>query len=425
MRSLRLFFISLSLTVLPFALSGCNSNTVKVADPSNPTDPGNPSDPGGSNSTAAYVYVANRTAAGGPEQILAYAADANGQLTAVPGSPFNQNVDSLASNGTYLLASSASDPNINTYTIASNGAPTLATQFNYGQQTGYRSSNNAVCGSVGGLLFDRSGQSLYGEVVNISCSSNNAIASFTLNSTNGSASYLGNVNIGYNSSGAIAFLGNNQFAYSAFPGIYWDILSFTRESNGLLDENKAFNHVSPMPAPPGSTPGLINGYTPGLTATDTTNHVAIAEFPDFTIAGSTATPPVQLAVFTADSNGDLTTNDTYATMPSTPINPLDLEASPSGTLLAVAGTGGLEVFHFNGANSITTFTNVLTTDSIAKAVWDSSGHLYAITWAAPGSTAPGKLHVFTITDSAATEAPGSPYAVTDPVDIAVLSQKGS
>lgn len=162
-----------------------------------------------------------------------------------------------------------------------------------------------------------------------------------------------------------------------------------------------------------------------MTATDTTNHVAIAEFPDFTMAGSTATPPVQLAVFTADSNGDLTTSDTYATMPSTPINPLDLEASPSGTLLAVAGTGGLEIFHFNGANSITTFTNVLTTDSIVRAVWDNSDHLYAITWPASGSATPGKLHVFTVTGSAATEAPGSPYTVTTPVDLAVISQKGS
>ena len=417
MRSLHLLFISFSVAVLPFTLSGCNNSTVKTTDPTNPGDP--------AGSTATYVYVANRTATGGPEQLIAYSADANGQLTAVPGSPFNQNVNSLATDDTYLFASSASDPNINTYTIGSNGAPTLATQFNYGQQTGYRSSNDSVCGSIGGVLLDRSGQSLYGEVVNISCSSNNALASFALDSSNGNVSYLGNSNIGYNSSGAIAFLGNNQFAYSAFPGMYWDILSFVRETNGLLDSNKAFTHVSPLPAPPGSTPGLINGYTPGLTATDTANHVAIAEFPDFTMAGSTATPPVQLAVYTADSSGDLTTSDTYATMPSTPINPLDLEASPSGALLAVAGTGGLQVFHFNGANSITTFTNVLTTDSIARVVWDNSGHLYAITWTASGSTAPGKLHVFTVSDTAASEAPGSPYTVTTPVDVAVLSPKGS
>lgn len=425
MRPLRFVALLLSVSLLPFALSGCSSSTVKATSPNNPSNPTDPGNPGGSSSAAAYVYVANRTATGGPDQVVAYSADANGQLTAVPGSPFNDDVDSMAANGAYLMASDDTTPNIDTYTIGSNGAITLATQFNYGQQTGYKSTPDTTCGGVGGLLFDRTGKSLYGEVFNISCSSNNAVASFAFDSSNGSVSYLGNENIGYNSSGAIAFLGNDDYAYSAFPGMYWTVLSFSRISNGNLVSNSSFTTVRPIAPPPGSTSGLVIGYTPGLTATDTTNHVAIAEFPDFTMAGSTTTPPVQLAAYTADSNGILTTGDTYATMPYTTIDPLDLEMSPSGTLLAVAGTGGVQIFHFNGANSITNFTSVLTSESIAQVAWDNSNHLYAITLtgAAYGSnsTTPGKLHVFTVTASGATEAPGSPYTVTTPVDLAVLS----
>jgi hypothetical protein len=378
----------------------------------------------GSNPTAAYIYVADQTSSSGPNQIVAYSADANGQLTVVPGSPFSQDVGSMAANGTYLMATANTQPDIKTYTIGSNGALTLASEFNYAQETGYGTTNTG-CGAASGLLFDHSGQSLYATVGNIDCSSNNAIASFAVSSSNGSLSYLGNVNIGYNSSGAIAFLGNNDFAYSAFPGMYWTVLSFVRGSNGNLDFNSSFVTVRPIAAPPGSNPGIVQGYTPGLTATDTTNHVAFAEFPGFTVAG--AAPPVQLAAYTADANGELSTNDTYATMPATSIStPIDLEMSPTSTLLAVGGIGGLQIFHFNGGSSVTSFTSLLTTESIAQVAWDNSNHLYAITLTGgaygSNSVSPGKLYVFTVTGTAATEAPGSPYTIASPVDMAVQSE---
>jgi hypothetical protein len=403
-------------------LNGCtNSSAISVTSSSgSATGTGS-----GSGAPAAYIYIADQTSSSGPNQIVGYAADANGRLTTVPGSPFSQDVGSMAASGTYLMATANTQPDINSYTIGSNGALTLASQFNYTQETGYRTSSGSGCGSASGLRFDHSGQSLYATVGNIDCSSNNAIASFAVSSSNGSLSYLGNVNIGYNSSGDIAFLGDNDFAYSAFPGIYWTVLSLERSGNGNLIFNSSFATVRPIAAPPGSSPGLINGYTPGITATDTANHVAMAEFPDFT-KGSGA-PPVQLASYTADANGDLSTNDTYATMPATSVSkPIDLEISPSGTLLAVGGVGGLQIFHFNGGSSMTSFTGLLTTDSIAQVAWDNSNHLYAITLSGGiyGSNAvsPGKLYVFTVTSTTVTEAPGSPYTIASPVDLAVQAE---
>jgi hypothetical protein len=166
----------------------------------------------------------------------------------------------------------------------------------------------------------------------------------------------------------------------------------------------------------------LPSYAAGLTATDTSNHVAIGEYPCYAQNGVAATK-LQLAAYTTDASGNLTTTDTYATMPSTTINPLDLEMSPSGTILAVGGVGGLQVFHFNGASSITSFGNVLTTDNISQMFWDNSNHLYAITMTAGSLAAsPGKLHVFTITDTSASEAPGSPYTVTTPLSLAVQSK---
>ena len=89
-------------------------------------------------------------------------------------------------------------------------------------------------------------------------------------------------------------------------------------------------------------------------------------------------------------------------------------ASPSGKLLAVAGTKGLQIFHFDGANPITHYTYLLTTDSIDQISWDNENHLYAISQSA------GKLYVFTVTPVSFGQAPGSPYAIASPEFIAVL-----
>jgi hypothetical protein len=90
--------------------------------------------------------------------------------------------------------------------------------------------------------------------------------------------------------------------------------------------------------------------------------------------------------------------------------------SPSGELLAVAGTGGLQIFHFNGANPITPYTGPLTTDQVDKMFWDKDNHLYAISQSA------GQLYVFTITSTVNSQASGSPYNVTSPANIVVLAQ---
>jgi len=94
----------------------------------------------------------------------------------------------------------------------------------------------------------------------------------------------------------------------------------------------------------------------------------------------------------------------------------DVAMSPSGQLLAVAGTGGLQVFHFNGADPITHYTGLLTTDSVNQMFWDDDNHLYAISQSA------GKLFVFTVTPTRHGQAPGSPYTITNPQEMAVLSK---
>ena len=407
MRSTRFIHLGLIPCAASLALSGCSGST------NSPTlSP--------SSSTVAYVYVSSQTATSGPNQIVAYAADAKGQLAPVPGSPFSQSVGSIGASGGYLLAASLSQSDINSYKIGSNGALTLGPQLTLTQQTGGTTSGNG-----GKFVFERTGKSLYAEIDD--CSGNKEIASLAFDSSNGSLSYLGNVNIGTKSSAAISFLGNNKFAYSALNDacLYGGMSPFSLSNTGLVDLTSFVQtpQFGP-PVPPGAKISDVKqpSYAAGFTATDTTNHVAIGEYPCYALNGVAVTQ-VQLAAYTADASGNLTTTDTYATMPTTTINPLDLEMSPSGSVLAVGGEGGLQVFHFNGASPITSFGSVLTTDNISKVFWDNSNHLYAITLnAVPPAVSLNKLHVFTVTDTSASEAPGSPYTITSPIALAVQSE---
>jgi hypothetical protein len=90
-------------------------------------------------------------------------------------------------------------------------------------------------------------------------------------------------------------------------------------------------------------------------------------------------------------------------------------ASPKGNLLALAGTGGLQVFHFNGGNPITPYAGLLATHGIEQIRWDTHDHLYGI------SMSCGRLYAFKITPTGHKQAAGSPYSVK-PLAITVLSK---
>src|SRR5258708_34583385 len=88
--------------------------------------------------------------------------------------------------------------------------------------------------------------------------------------------------------------------------------------------------------------------------------------------------PSQLAVYSVDSSGNLTTTSTYQNMPAVLTQGAQTYwMSPTGKYLAVGGAG-LQIFHFNGANPITKFTGLLTTATIDKGYWDKANHLYGI-----------------------------------------------
>ena len=354
----------------------------------------------------AWVYVSSSPQGSNTNQVVGYSAAANGSLTPLPGSPFPVNVYSMAVNGKYLMASSLEAPNVNAYDIASDGSLIFAAATNYAQYN----APPPGCGSAGNLFFDHTGASLYIQEFNGSdACSNTVVASFNVVKATGALQYLGTavtgVFPGFNA--AASFIGNNTYAYGAVDSacMYYSVYGFRRDPKGMLNE---FNPTWNSPTPPDG----VRAYIPALAAADPTNHVAFTLQP--ANPPGCASNPLQLASYTVDANGNLTTTNTFANMPATLVaNPYDLKMSPSGKQLAVAGQEGLQVFHFRGALPIKGYTGLLTTDPISQMFWDNRHHLYAISHSA------GKLYVFTITATTYAMAPGSPYALSAPNSVIV------
>ena len=352
----------------------------------------------------AHVYVTSTATNSSSNQIEGFTVGLDGRLAPVPASPFQFDDVGMSVNGMKLFALDRTAPAIDSYSIGLDGGLTYLTSTNYAQH------NPEDCGSAAWLFPDRTGADLYAMEFNGDCA-NNTYQSFAVQKAAGGLNYLGYANGGAGSFFGVylpaSFLGNNLYAYEATNNscMYYEVGGFKRNSNGLLTSSGG---TTTLPDPPDG----YRIYIPTQLATDPTNHMAIALWAANPPGCSTVAQ--QIGSFTADANGNLTTTNISANMPSTSVTGVnDMKISPLGNLLAVGGTGGLQLFHFNGAQPTTEFTGLLTTDTINEMFWDHANHLYAI------SQAGNKLYVFNVTAAAYHEAPGSPYTINQPLSLAV------
>jgi hypothetical protein len=338
----------------------------------------------------AYVYVLNRL--NGPtEELDGFSADSTGALTPLPGSPFWTSTSraasqfwTLAHTAHWLFLSDAI--NIYSFSIASNGALTLKSAINAQRFT------NSAFNEIAALVLDRTWSTLYVREYE-SGSGKNSILAFKKNGTTGALTYLGSTDYpGQPLSSRLAFIGNNEYAYSGA----W--FAAQRNSDGTLS---AFSINPPLPSNP-------NGdYSPSGAAADPANNLAVSFFVFDSQSGNLAA--YTLAAYTADSSGNLTTSSTAATIST--VYPARMSVSPAGKLLAVGGPNGLQVFHFNGSNPITPYTKRLAWTNYDLA-WDTHNHLYA--------AENGGVHAWSITPSFWKQA--SPYPLSEPLALTVLSK---
>jgi hypothetical protein len=354
-------------------------------------------------SPVAYVYVQQPLQVDSTTApIYAYSATSSGALTPIKGSPFTANGALIGTNGTHFITSYQTF--LYSLDVASDGAIVgQATVINTGVYTG------SECGSISGGVLDHTGQDVY-VTLNLpgTCAD---VQTFEIGKT-GTLTFLGAT--GDISHGAIPaetplkILGNNKLAFNAPEAQNWTspasgcnpyMNGFSRASNGTLD------YTVPTVSVTGPTPESGEDLlpVPWLITDDPTDHLALAVF---NTAGAPCGNggPVQLASFTANSEGALTSTNTAENMPTVPGGATSMILNPAGTILAVATGTGVQFFHFNGAEPITEFTGIIGTSGFISAMaWDNSNHLYALNGAS------GRLHVYDATTTSVKEVSGSPY----------------
>jgi hypothetical protein len=347
-----------------------------------------------SSSPAAYVYVSSYISSGKTSLISGYVAASNGSLTAISGSPFKYNVAALALNGAWLFGVDSTDTKIKSFAIDSNGS--LAVKDTYTNSTG---------AGLYDLFLDHTGATLYSDHYTI----NNDYLSLSIDQATGQLAFIEDIEGGPSNNSEMSFIGNNRFAYSSSCYHFTpDIFGVRRASDGAL----SWLDINP-PFPAEKSGGF---YCAWLAAADPTNHLAVAMQPLNSNWGNDG--PWQLAVYTADSSGNLTTASTYENMPRVLVGAVNnYWMSPDGKYLAVSGASGLQVFRFNGANPITRLTALIATGGVQQVYWDNLDHLYAVS---AFNTQQGKLYVFTVTSKGATQAPGSPHRISSPQSLIVL-----
>jgi len=352
----------------------------------------------------AHVYI------GSGSHILAFSAAANGKLTAVPGSPFNDNLSLMGANGHFLFGFEPGTEIIDSLSMAANGALKKVATTNP-QKYWPDTSCPMVSDNGQGFKIDHSGLDLYNAGIPDEFGCYSAFQSFKINDANGKLTYLGETDGIFNGGPQMSILGNNEFAYSViceFPfgnGATSEMTVFQRLSSGELVTASA--GVATPAAPIDPSEGTAGYYCPISMATDPTDHAAIT-FQAWDNEGDDTYGPIVIATYTADAKGNLNTTSTYKNMAVSETGGSQMRMSPSGKILAVSGSG-VQLFHFNGGSPPTKYKILPSNEANGTILWDNDNHMYALGSDAKG----GKLWVYTVTPTSVKEAPGSPYPISN------------
>lgn len=341
----------------------------------------------------ADVYVLSAPAnVGDVGRITSFTAAANGHLTPTASPMVNSTADSLALNGKWLFTSDRNKQVISSYRIAANGSLSLVDQMNLGYQP-----NN--------VFLDHTGRNLYANIF-----FGSGYETFSIDQANGKLTSVNMLNYQVTDNTYLTFTGNNEYAYGATNYQQTATVNgFLRQADGSLTVVPTNFGVIPTPADPNREQYFaIDGG-----AADPYNDLVVA-FQDFNFFTGQFVK-TQLAVYTVDAFGNLTTTSTAANMASVDTFTRGLAMSPHGYYLAATGNG-LQIFLMHGAKQVTALTApILSNISMGRAFWDNKEHLYV--------PAADSLYVFSVGTSGVKQVPGSPFHVQGATNVIVLPKQ--
>lgn len=359
----------------------------------------------GSSGSSAYAYVASP---GYPASGLIYefAVAPNGSATPISGSPLSGADGSIVGGGHYVFATDGK--NIVTYTIGSDGS---LSQTSTVDGTAYDQDQQSA--AVQSLSLPQDGRNLYTDNWFVD-GANNAYESWTVGSS-GALSYLESTGLPlYSTAGGwpFSFTSDGRFAYT-WSVCKWDgsVWGYTRAANGAL---KSFEtHAAGLSS--GNLSGATSECSQGV-ATSAKGFVVVAWNGGYCCGG-----PTGFASYAVQTNGALNQ------VPGSEVvaNEAAMAFDPSGQYLAVALAGGIQMYQLQSSGRLTPIGSVQESGvPFGSLAWDSASHLYAITnpnsqLCQSGGSACG-LYIFNSSAGALTLAPGSPYAVSQAGNLAVV-----
>jgi len=360
----------------------------------------------GNSGASAYAYVGSPGYAGNGS-IYEFAVAPDGSATPVAGSPLSGADGSLVGGGNYVFATDGK--NIVTYTVGSGGALSETSSVDgtaYDQDPQYS--------SVQSLSLPLDGHNLYTDNWFVD-GSNNAYETWTVGSS-GQLTYLPTLNglPVYSTAGGwpFSFTTDGHFAYT-WSVCKWDgsVLGFARAANGTL--SRVATDAAGLG--PQNMHGELSECSQGI-ATSSLGYVAVAWNGGYCCGG-----PTGFANYALQSNGELNQVSGSEVI----ANENAMAFDPTGRYLAVALGAGIQMYQLQASGILTPVGSVQQSSiPFSNLLWDSSNHLYATTnpnsqLCQSGNSACG-LYIFNSSAGALTLAPGSPYAISQAGNLAVV-----
>jgi hypothetical protein len=354
--------------------------------------------------TSAYVYVGSSPPI--PGQIFGYAVAQDGSAQPVPASPFSGPAWSLVGTGNHVFATD-DETNIATYTADSSGSLTETSSVD-----GTRYDPDQQYAFVWSLSLPLDGRNLYTDNWFFD-GSNNDYESWTVG-TGGVLTYLSGPNPMrlYSTAGGwpLTFTADGRFAY-VWSVCKWDggVWGYRRHAGGMLTPFQS--DAQGLAGPDVDSWSLCSQ---GI-ATSALGYVAAAWNGSLCCGG-----PEGIATYRIGNNGVLSKVSQVIT------NENAMAFDPSGRYLAVALTGGIQMYQLQSNGTLLPIGAVQEPAvPFGSFAWDSSGHLYAITnpssqFCQQSGSACG-LYIFNSNAGGLSLAPGSPYAIPQASSVTVLA----